>query len=349
VGVSIQTRAFGPGLLMVLVLILSVPTQAHDPGLSSLDVRIGDSEILTTLSLADADARALNLLTDLLDVRADGLPLRGQIGVRTGSESVPSRLRVDSDPVTTLEMRFAGGARERLAITSHIPVRLTRGHRQLVSIRTQDGRLLAEQMIDATANTVVVELARTENATDLASRFFSLGLHHIVTGYDHVLFLIGLLLAVKGIRDAATIITAFTAAHAVALGLAVAGALSVPPQIVEPLIATSVVWVGIENLVRRTARRRWRPAFAFGLIHGLAFADALSELGAAGSGGALGLRLAFFNAGIEAGQLALSSAIVPLVASAQRWPTLVLVAQRAGSACVVFAGAYWLLHRLPGS
>jgi hydrogenase/urease accessory protein HupE len=341
-----RTRAFGPGLLATFLLLATEPTGAHDPGLSALDVRVGESGIVATLSLAEMDARALHPAHDLVAVWFDGQPLQGQIGVSSGSESVPSRVRASSDPVTTLEIKFPGGAGGRLAITSHVPAALARGHRQLVSVRTQDGTLLAEQMIDAAANTVVVAVGRDGSTIDTARRFFSLGLHHIVTGYDHLLFLTGLLLVVKGFRDAAAIVTAFTAAHAIVLGLAVVGAVKVPPQIVEPLIAASVIWVGVENLAGWNAAGRWAPAFGFGLVHGLAFAGALSELGIAADGESLALRLGFFNAGIEAGQLALSLVVVPLLSSARRWPAVALRAQTVGSVCVILAGAYWLVERV---
>ena len=329
-----RTRAFGPGLLAILILAASTRVAAHDPGLSALDVRVGASAIVATMSLAEVDARALDA-SGAIEISFEDVPLVGTLGP------------IEPDPSggRRLKWRFRGVSEGRLTVTSHVPGRLARGHRQLLVVRGQDGTLQAEQMIDAATSTVVVHIGRNATTTDTARRFFALGLHHIVTGYDHLLFLTGMLLVVKRLRDAAAIVTAFTAAHAVALGAAAVGAISVPPQVIEPLIAASVIWVGVENLVRRNVTGRWLPAFGFGLVHGLAFAGALSELDMATSGESLILRLASFNAGIEAGQLALSLVVVPMLGSVRRWPGFALRARYAGSVCVVLAGSYWLMER----
>jgi ABC-type uncharacterized transport system permease subunit len=102
----------------------------------------------------------------------------------------------------------------------------------------------------------------------------------------------------------------------------------------------------VENLLRRTTGNRWLPAFAFGLIHGLAFAGALAELGAGGSGASLAVRLGLFNMGIEAGQLAFALLTVPLICYARRTPHYLRLLQTAGSVCVALAGGYWLVERL---
>ncbi|MGH8310342.1 MAG: HupE/UreJ family protein, partial [Steroidobacteraceae bacterium] len=219
-------------------------------------------------------------------------------------------------------------------------------HRQLLTIRADGGSIVAERMLDASVNRLVFELGEPPaGALEAAGRFFSLGIHHIVTGYDHLLFLAAMLLVVRRFREGVAIITAFSAAHAVALVLASLGFFTVPSQVVEPLIAASIVWVGVENLVRRNVTRRWVPAFGFGLIHGLAFASALSDFAAADSGGSLAVRLAFFNLGIEAGQLAFALLALPLLWHAARWPGLFSQARAAGSMGVAAAGTFWLIER----
>ncbi len=335
------------GFLTAAIVIasgLEVSLFAHDPGLSALEIRVGRSDLVATLSLAEADARALGAtgsafppLHSAVGVWADGIRLKGEL----------QQIAPDATGGLRVTLRFPRGSGARLTITSGVPGLLARGHRELVSIRAESGTLLAERVLDAASNGLVVDIGTRPGGTaEMAGRFFSLGVRHIVSGYDHLLFLAAMLLVAKGLAEGAAIITAFSAAHALALVLAVAGVVSLPGHVVEPLIAASVVWVGVENLFRRRVARRWLPAFGFGVVHGLAFAGALSELGAAESGGSLAVRLAFFNLGIEAGQLAFGLLTVPLLWYARRWPLLAYRAQTAGSLSVAIAGAYWFITRL---
>ena len=118
----------------------------------------------------------------------------------------------------------------------------------------------------------------------------TLGIRHILSGYDHLVFLAGLILAACTVRELVVALTAFTAAHSLSLALVVVGGVHAPPSIVEPLIAASIAWVGVENLLRERSRSRWWVVFGFGLVHGFGFAGALLELGfgSSASGVALG-------------------------------------------------------------
>jgi len=110
-------------------------------------------------------------------------------------------------------------------------------------------------------------------------QFLTLGVEHIVTGWDHLAFLFGLLVVGGKLRDAVKIITSFTLAHSLTLALATLNVINIPSRIVEPLIAVSIVYVGFENIVRENFSKRWILTFAFGLIHGCGFASVLRELG----------------------------------------------------------------------
>jgi hydrogenase/urease accessory protein HupE len=178
------------------------------------------------------------------------------------------------------------------------------------------------------------------------ARTFVLGVEHILLGFDHLLFLAGLLLASRSVRPMLVIVTAFTIAHSITL---VAGALNwvvLPASIVEPLIAASIVFVGIENLVRREAPpARAALCFAFGLVHGLGFAGALRELGLGQTGTSLALPLLGFNLGVEAGQLLVVAVLLPALLLLRKKPQLAHWVLPAASVCVAVAGGYWLLER----
>ncbi len=136
-------------------------------------------------------------------------------------------------------------------------------------------------------------------------QFVRFGFQHILPqGLDHVLFVLGLYLGARSLRSLLILVTCFTLAHSLTLGLAALGLVRLPAAIVEPLISASIVWVGVENAIAGSRSDRYRPylVFGFGLLHGLGFASALSTLEAP-RGGFL-LTLLSFNAGIELGQLA---------------------------------------------
>jgi hydrogenase/urease accessory protein HupE len=174
-------------------------------------------------------------------------------------------------------------------------------------------------------------------------RFFQLGVWHIWTGYDHLLFLLAVLLAGGGIARIAGIVTSFTVAHSITLGAAATGLVRLPVAPVEAAIALSIVFVAAENLLERGADRRAIVTFFFGLIHGFGFASVLAET-ALPTGGIL-VPLLAFNLGVEAGQLAVVLAVVP--------PLTIALRSRYGrsvklvlSALIALAGAAWAFERI---
>jgi hypothetical protein len=179
-------------------------------------------------------------------------------------------------------------------------------------------------------------------------RYLKLGFEHILPGgLDHVLFVICLVLGCRTFRPLLLQLTSFTLAHTLTLGLGTLGFVRLPGHVVEPLIALSIGFVAIENLVRRGhASHRLLVVFAFGLLHGLGFAGALSEVGL--SGESLVASLLAFNVGVELGQLTVVAALLVLLGLfASRERTLALVL---GPTSVAIAGVagYWTVERLLG-
>jgi hydrogenase/urease accessory protein HupE len=144
--------------------------------------------------------------------------------------------------------------------------------------------------------------------------FFELGWKHILEGYDHLLFLTALIIVTKEWRSLLSVISAFTIAHSTTLVLSALGILSLPPVITESFIALSIVYVGIENIVRREQRGRWIVAGSFGLVHGAGFSGHLTELLKSTLGaGNVWTPIIGFNLGIEAGQITVLSLLFPLM------------------------------------
>jgi hypothetical protein len=175
------------------------------------------------------------------------------------------------------------------------------------------------------------------------ARFFRLGIHHIWTGYDHLLFLLAVLLAGGGFGRIVAIVTSFTVAHSITLGAAATGLVQLPVEPVEAVIALSIVYVAVENMLGRGGDRRALVTFFFGLIHGFGFASVLSET--ALPPGDVVVPLLAFNLGVEAGQLAVVVVVVPLLAVALR-SSAGRAVKLGLSALIAIAGAMWAVERI---
>jgi hypothetical protein len=186
------------------------------------------------------------------------------------------------------------------------------------------------------------------------------GVWHIWIGFDHILFLLALLLpavlfrtkkhwqAVAGLRpaiaDVLKIVTAFTLAHSITLSLATLGVVSLPSRLVESAIAASVVLSALNNIFPLIEGRRWMVAFAFGLIHGFGFASVLADLGLPQD--ALLLALVGFNLGVEGGQLAIVSVFLPLAYALRHTLFYRRVVLFAGSVLITLLASVWLIERV---
>jgi hydrogenase/urease accessory protein HupE len=186
----------------------------------------------------------------------------------------------------------------------------------------------------------------TRAAWDVAATYALLGVEHILSGFDHLLFVISLLFLVGFQRRLVATITAFTLAHSITLAASALGALSLRPPPVEATIALSIVLVAMEALQRDdTLTRRWPAlvAFLFGLVHGLGFAGALAEIGLPARHATIALLT--FNVGVEAGQLLVVAVCGVLLLAVRRLPRLEIGRQVALYA-IGSVAAYWTIGRL---
>ena len=376
-----QRARRGPGPLILIVLVLNPAVAlAHDPGLSALDVNVTGTTISATLSVSAADVAFLG--SDLeFPPRLSGHSRSDPREARNSrcDPRVPppgdgaSRLRdivrdavrltVNGEPLM-LEWQHLdsdrGGIRIRfeyapvrpdrsvrhIVVTSDMPEQLSRGHRELVTV-TADGRVVGERVLDAEIRTLAVAVSEPPpSRARQAWSFVTIGVHHILAGYDHLMFLAGLILAAVSVRALLIALTAFTVAHSVSLAVVVLAGVHAPPSIVEPVIAASIAWIGIENLVGRSGGTRWWLVFGFGLVHGFGFAGALTELGFGSSASDVAVALLSFNAGVEAGQLAAAGVMLPLVWLIRSHPALHARLQPVCSVIIAAAGAGWLVERV---
>jgi hydrogenase/urease accessory protein HupE len=234
--------------------------------------------------------------------------------------------------------------------------RLPSDHRATLTVKDETKQTLRSELVNATKPTVEVELPRAASVASPSlgpSRptvsfvaFLKLGIEHILTGYDHLLFLLGLLVVCRRFSTTLTIVTCFTVAHSLTLALAALDVVTIPSRVVEPLIAASITFVGVENLVRHgEPKGRWLLTFVFGLIHGFGFASVLRQAGVGTGGKALALPLFAFNLGVEVGQLAVVVVLLPLLWKLRTRRLFDRYGVSVISLVVVLLGSYWLLQR----
>jgi len=177
--------------------------------------------------------------------------------------------------------------------------------------------------------------------------FVGQGVMHILGGIDHLLFVLSLVIVIREWRQLAAVITSFTIAHSVTLAAGALGWATISPRLVEPMIALSIIYVAIENVVRLAPRARVGVTFGFGLIHGFGFSSVLADLGLARS--QLVPALLGFNLGVEAGQLLVVAPLFPLVLWLQRHGQVYRRARVGVNAAVAAIACWWFVERLVGS
>jgi hydrogenase/urease accessory protein HupE len=226
----------------------------------------------------------------------------------------------------------------------------------LVRIETLAGAIQTERL-SPTRTAFVVQAA--PGAAEVATTYLRLGVEHILFGFDHLLFVLALVILVRDWRRVAVTVTAFTIAHSITLAAATLGVVNVPGPPVEASIALSIMLVAVEIVNARhgkpslTARLPWLVAFSFGLLHGFGFAGALAEVGLPQH--AIPVALLFFNVGVEIGQLVFVAAVLSLIwalrhVASRRWDaTLVRRAVDRLDVTVAYGigvvAAYWLIER----
>jgi len=233
-----------------------------------------------------------------------------------------------------------------LTITSTLFLDLDETHTQFARLASPDdpGTAMREAVLKASNTSFHIPDVLTGGTAsgDRALSFFKLGIEHLLTGYDHILFLLTVIIAMT-LLDTVKAVTAFTVAHSLTMALAFLNLVSLPSSIVEPLIALTIIYVSVENILAKDIRKRWLLTGLFGLVHGLGFVGALKAITV--SRDELLLSLFSFNVGIEAGQLLVIVFLIPVLRylRSRTWDHQFCRAFSQGAAAL---GAVWLVQRL---
>ncbi|HEV2295519.1 MAG TPA: HupE/UreJ family protein [Tepidisphaeraceae bacterium] len=357
----------------VLVVVAVAPiARAHPEGFSGLRVHVEPDRVRAELSIHTRDTgrwfppgkypdyvpqvtRVLAATAgELLEISFDEQPVRHTSARAFAAE--PGLLEVDIEYPPP-----PPGTRTMQIWSKHLP-QLPRGHQQLLFVFDENGQILLEETLSTDQDAAICDLpaqtATTTSATAPSTTppprrsrsrisFFLLGVEHIVTGYDHLLFLAALLLVCKTFREAAAVITFFTVAHSITLALAALNLVRLSGWIAEPAIAASIIYVGLENLFGQH-RLAWRAlvTFGFGLVHGLGFASVLREVGLGSTQVGLTMPLLKFSAGLESGQLFIAAVTLCVLLTLRKRTSFERRWVPALSVLISLAGAFWLVERL---
>jgi len=361
----------------LLLALLSSAAQAHKPSDSYLTITQTDAgfEGRWDIALRDLDF-ALGL-----DANGDGAITWGEVRAKHAAIAAYAgarlRLSADEHPCTVsagaqMLEDHTDGTYSVLPLTiacgvsaTHLSVGYTLfadidpQHRGLLNLRAQG--VVRTAVLDPQAPPQRFDLAQANRWAQFAD-YAREGVWHIWIGFDHILFLLSLLLpAVMSWRalrwqpvddfrvafwDVFRIVTSFTVAHSITLSLAALHVVSLPSRLVESAIAASVVVAALNNLRPLVQGRRWMVAFGFGLIHGFGFASVLAELGLPSD--ALLLALVGFNLGVELGQLAIVALFLPLAYSLRRSRLYRRAVMAGGSVLIAGIAGIWLIERAFG-
>jgi hydrogenase/urease accessory protein HupE len=323
------------------------PAFAHAVGLSQAKLRLAEQNLSLEMTLARGEF--IGAVPALAGTANDALTVdvlerhRAAIGAAFASGAVftaqsGERCDLNIDTVRLAEedgvrMAFIGPCK---ALGGNFDAQylgsLSHGHRQMLAIATPEGtrdellyrghtKVTLGDSSTGSSGAATRGGAPRPNAEPASRSFvglFRMGVEHILSfeGYDHLLFLFALVLLGGTFRSLTVVITTFTLAHSVALACAVLGLITPSSRVIEPAIALSIAYVGIENFVRKTTDKRWMLTLAFGFIHGFAFAGALREISL--SRAEVPLALFSFNLGVEAGQIGALIVLLPLVLWARK-------------------------------
>jgi len=344
-------------LFCVLVVALTQTASAHPVPFSFLDIYLSSSGIQVSLVLHDFDVahdlgispperlrdpqilaeRAASihaLIRERLHLEADGQNLVPQWG---RVEDVSDRQSI------RIPMQFPGVRPGKLAVST-VMFPYDPMHQTFVNFY-EDGEITRQVILNRFETRTEYITGTRQGALSVIARFVPEGIHHILIGPDHLLFLVGLLLMGGSMRRLLLVVTSFTIAHSVTLSLAALDIFTPSAKIIEPAIALSIVYVGFDNLLVREGRdvRAW-IAFAFGFIHGFGFANVLREMDLPRS--ALGWSLFSFNLGVEIGQMFVVIIVATVLAAVRaRSERAGRQVAFAGSILVILAGAYWFVQR----
>lgn len=369
---SINTQTLW--LLLGILTLWTPLLHAHDPGISRGTLSYDNQGAVLEISFAAKDLEPLteidfnfdgeisetefatakqvltHMFNDLVELRHRELAL----------PNVLQNLELDADGGILARWSFPHTTRDEHTLSLPLLEKLAKGHRQYLLVKAGNDNTAAQHLLSARSHTVTIN-GTGPGANNQLLQYVQEGIWHIWIGLDHLLFLITLLLPAvikrehdspgvaenfgEATREILKTVTAFTCAHSLTLGLTFLDVIAVPGEIIEPLIAFSIVLVAINNLSPVLPNARWPIALVFGLVHGCGFAGALSAIGMSEAG--LALNLLGFNLGVEIGQVIVLAFALPILFVLSRRPLYRFWILGGGSSIAALTALLWMFQRFP--
>ena len=366
-----MSSIFARALCVWFLLFQSTWVLAHAPGLSSVDVTItgvDGANVKVTFALQDIEAFApmdSDLDAEVSDAEREAAKpsiakllaeqLRITIDGQDYAPQTVGKVSFDEQNNAHVEFHYQAMVKQQLLLQSKFLALLPEGHQQYVTIRNAENKIIHEKMLTRSDNQISIPVAGIDGGGNTSGShslftafldFLKLGVEHILTGYDHLLFLFGLLAVTHSFWPAIKIITFFTIAHSITLACAGLNIIELPSSFVEPFIAATIIYVGVENILRgdHPKGRHWL-SFGFGLIHGFGFASVLQEMEISSGDTGILLPLLSFNLGIEIGQITVAAIVLPLIWRLNNKPAIAAKFLQVCSVMISLIGAYWFLER----
>ena len=339
-----KTTKFRSNLIsvMVFIFLFSINLSAHDLGVSAISLEIKDGKLVAYSNYARADFDAVIKFNNAEDFKAF---TKKAVAVEIDGKALEVLDNdVSSDNADGLNLRHSFGevSGKKIKITSFLPSKISSNHIQILKLIRND-KEVSRQFLTGDDNSYEFDLNDLQTPTSFG-QFLTLGIKHITFGFDHLLFLLALLLVVTRFSEIAKIVTFFTIAHSITLSLVALNIISVPSFLVEPIIAVSIIYVGLENIFKTEQKKRWLIAYIFGLVHGLGFASVLQEIGI-GEGISAVMPLLSFNLGVEIGQFAIILLVLPILWKLNKYTFYKQKFVPICSVLIAIAGLYWLIER----
>lgn len=325
-------------IVSLVCMWLSSCIFAHDPDVSAIALILDEPVTLEVYAhTAYFDGNYIEVLQENLQhLKLDGQPVPFDV----------STLEIDEETSWLFWYTELAEPPEEVTVASRFFPEISSSYTVVTIVEDDD--IIAQQILTSDKDSFYfsdVPLWRVRMNTVLD--FFWQGIKHIFIGWDHILFLLALLLLGGSLRQLLLVISAFSVAHALTFWLAATGVLVLPANIVEPIIALSVAVAALANLRPEASARDARPAiaFIFGLVHGFGFAGLLGDLGFQGHN--LLLSLLAFALGLEVAQVLIAVVTAPILAYiGTRWQTVRQRIMVVGSLLISVVGLWWLLERV---
>ena len=359
-------------LALLLVFLAATTAGAHDERFSASKMEVRPNELewtvdvgtaglekvvrlpagelkLTEAELQEAKPDVVAYLLECLKVEING----------TAVEPEPGALEPVYDAWLGTGQKYISYARQHFRFRSTTPIKRVRLSSSLFLIVTKNHHSAftvswgGAQKIYSRFGPFELDLTQSSIKPTLLGTFTEFllwGMYHIFVGYDHIAFLLALLLAAQKLRDMVRVVTSFTVAHSITLLLAATNVIRIPGTVTESLIAASIVYVAAENYFIVSGRHRWMLTFGFGLVHGLGFSsvlrDRLQDLQS------IVVPVVAFNLGVEVGQITILLLVLPVLTLIRRAPNETARARRqkllvrVGSMPILLLGGFWLVDRV---